>query len=208
MENLKFSVFDIFAYLLPGTVLLAALVVISTPEIKNLADYIEMSREITLGLGIVAIIFSYLLGNVTDNFGSWLYYKIGCKIWGEPYPKVRHPRLSHAQQRALIRQYSLENFSVLQTWKVLKTMSHNLAFAVLFFTVISIIKYVQYRSLDWIIVFCASIISAVVFLNRASVYDKWHYNQMLETVEVLELEKREKLDLSKKKEDSKTPSKK
>jgi hypothetical protein len=196
MENIKFSVFDIFAYLLPGSIVVTALVIFATPNIADISQYIELMKDISLGLGIIAIIVSYIVGNVTDNLGSWLYYKVGCKIWGDPYPKNRHPTLSHAQQRALIREYSPENFSALQTWKVLKTMSHNLSFAVSLIAIISVARFIQFQVAQWLFIAVVSIISAVILLNRANIYDRWHYQQMLETVQVLELEKRAKSDRS------------
>ena len=190
MENIKFSVFDIFAYLLPGSIVLTVIVLLSTPSVDKISQYIEMAKDISLGLGIIAGIISYIIGNVTENLGSWLYYKIGCKIWGDPYPEKRHPNLSHAQQRALVREYSPENFNALQTWKVLKSMSHNLSFAMLLLTIVSVTRSIQYRDIQWIIISIVSIISAIILLNRANVYDRWHYQQLLETVEILQLEKK------------------
>lgn len=190
MEHLKFSLFDTFAYFLPGTIVLSGLVIFVTPEYKTVLAYIEMFYGINIGLAIVLIVVSYVIGNVSDHFGSWLYYKVGCKIWGNPYPQAQHSKLSHAKQRALVRQYSPENFSFLHTWKVLNSMSHNLSFALLLIVTISLVRFVQLESLDWLVLGCISLVSAIVFLYRATVYDKWHYHEMLQTIEVLELEKK------------------
>lgn len=193
MENIKFSVFDIFSYLLPGSVVLLALLIFSTQSIVDVSQYLQMAKDVSLGLGIIFVMISYIIGNATDNFGSWLYYNVGCKIWGEPHPKEQHPTLSHTQQRALIREQSPENFVFIHTWKVLKTMSHNLSFSTLLIAIVSFIRYAQHQNMQWITITVASIIFAVVFLKRASVYDKWHYKELLETVEVLQLEKRASL---------------
>ena len=149
-----------------------------------------MTKDISLGLGVSIIIISYIIGNVTDNFGSWLYYKIGCKIWGSPYPPNPHPHLSRPQQRALVREYSPENFNALRTWKVLKTMSHNLSFAMLLISFTAIVQLLQHPTIQWAMISVVSIIAAIILLNRASNYDKWHYRDMLETVKVLQLEKK------------------
>jgi hypothetical protein len=190
MENLKFSVFDIFAYLLPGAAVLTAIVLFSTPNIADLSKYFEMTKNISLGLGVLVVFISYMIGNVIDTFGSWLYYNVGYKIWGNSYLKNEHPTLSHAKQRALVREYSPENFLFIHTWKVLKRMSHNLSIGMLLLAIASCIKYIQYHVPDWIIISIVSIVSATVFLHRASVYDKWHYKELLETIEVLRLEQR------------------
>ena len=193
MENLKFSIFDIFAYLLPGAVVLAALVLFATPEIGTIAEYINILQNLNLGLGIVAIILAYVSGNVADTFGSWIYYKFGYKVWGEAWPKNKHPRLSLAQQRALVRQYSPENYVYLQTWKTLKTMSHNLSFAFLLILLVSIFRYIRLLSSDWLVVSCVSLISVIILLKRAHTYDKSHFKEMREIIDVLNLEEKAKI---------------
>lgn len=190
MENIKFSVFDIFAYLLPGAVGLGAVVLFSTPQISNIAQYIDMTKDISASLAVIIVVVSYVFGNVLDNLGSFLYYKIGCKIWGSPYPKYKHPTLTHTQQRSLIRMYSIENFNVLQSWKVLKTMSHNLSFALLLLFLAAMYHFLQNSNFQWVLLSVISIVSSVVLLNRANIYDKWHYKEMLEMIDVLRQEKK------------------
>lgn len=92
MENLKFSIFDVFAYLLPGAIVLMAIAILMTPEVKSVIEYVSSLQNINLGSGIVAILVSYLVGNVTDNFGSWLYYKIGSRIWGAAHQPIKVKR--------------------------------------------------------------------------------------------------------------------
>ena len=139
---------------------------------------------------VLIIIVSYILGSVIDNFGSFLYYKVGCKIWGSLYPKVKHPTLTNTQQRALSRMYSIENFNVLQVWKILKTMYHNLSFALLLLFFASGWRFLQNNDFQWLLLSGVTAISSVILLNRANIYDKWHYKEMLEMVEVLKQEKK------------------
>jgi len=72
-----------------------------------------------------------------------------------------------------------------------------LSFAVLLIAIIGVVRFMQYQVVQWIFIAIVSIISAIIPLNRANIYDRWHYQQMLETVEVLELEKRAKPNSSK-----------
>jgi len=190
MENIKFSTFDVFAYFLPGSIILGALVIYLNPNVTTVIGYASILQGITLSLSIVIILISYIIGNVSDNFGSWLHYKVGCKVWGEPYPKSHESELSHAKQRALVRQYSPENFSMLRTWKVLKTMSHNISFSLLLVTTVSFIRFAQHNSLDWLVLGIASLVSGIILLQRATIYDKWHYKEMIEMIEILALEQR------------------
>ena len=192
MENIKFSVFDIFAYLLPGAIVLTAIFLFATPDIADVSQYLEVIEGLSFGAAIIIVFVSYIIGNVIDNPGSWFYYNVGCKIWGGSYLKNQHPTLSHAQQRALIREYSPENFIFIHTWKVLKAMSHNLSLGMFLIAIASFIRFTQYQGMQWIIITIVSIVSATVFLNRANIYDKWHYKELLETIEVLRLEERAK----------------
>jgi hypothetical protein len=189
-ENIKLSVYDLFAYMLPGALCLIAISILFNPSAINIQGLLQSFKAINITTGILVGVFAYVIGHVMDTYGSWLHYSLGCRIWGQPYPKEEHPSLNHSQLRALIRQYSLENYAYLQTWKVLKTMSHNLAFALIVFMVVSLIRLTQFPSFDWLFLSIASLFCWLSLLRRAQVYDTWHYKGLLETVQVLQLEKR------------------
>ena len=86
--------------------------------------------------------------------------------------------------------YSIENFNVLQVWKILKTMYHNLYFALLLMFFDSGWRFLQNNDFQWLLLSGVTAISSVILLNRANIYDKWHYKEMLEMVEVLKQEKK------------------
>jgi uncharacterized membrane protein len=199
MESVKLSVFDIFVYLLPGLVCLTAIYIPFNPSITSLAGLAQSFKNIGLSTAVMALIAAYIVGHVADNQGSWLYYKIGCRVWGQPHPKVGHPSLSRAQQRALVRQYSPENYLYIQTWKLLKNMSHNLSFAFLMVMIVSAIRFAQIWSIDWAFLVIVSLIFMWSFLYRSHVYDTWHYKELLETVNGLRLEDKLIADIESKK---------
>ena len=194
MENLKLSTFDVFAYLLPGLVVLLAATLLFSPNLVRLADLAITFQGINVSSGIIAAIIAYVFGGVIDYLGSHLYYGVGCRIWGMPYSKERHSKLTHAQQRALVLHYSPENYAELQTWKLQKRMSANLSFSLVLVFVVSAIHLGKISTIDWVFLGIVSLFSALVLLKRAYAFDTWHYSQLLGTIQVLHLEKRAEID--------------
>lgn len=125
MENIKFSLFDLFAYAIPGSVGVLAGIILFDSRLVQISDLANIFQDATVGTGLMLLLASYIIGFAIDSPASWIYYKVGCKIWGQPYDR-RGKRFSTTTERTLVRHFSPENNSYLQTWKVLKTMSHNL----------------------------------------------------------------------------------
>ncbi len=197
MKDLKFSIFDIFSYALPGGIVLIAFLFLN-PEINNLAELASKISKINFGLGTVLILASYVVGNAVDSFGSWIYMGIGMKIWGSPSDTNR--KISVGNQRALVRNYSSENHIYIQQWKVIKTMSHNLSFAFLLLGIVAIIKIiikVESRDFDVITLSIISLIFSAIFLHRAHIFDKWHYKDLTNVVNALHLQEKAKVDSEK-----------
>ncbi len=192
MENIKFSIFDLFAYTIPGCVALLAGAIYFNSNISQLSDLGAIFQNAGIGTGLLTIVVAYIIGFAIDTPGSWVYYKIGCRIWGAPYdPRSR--KLSNSTERALVRHFSPENFSYIQLWKVVKTMSHNLSFASILLGITSTVKAFQVQpqyQLEWFSIAIISFIGSVIFLNRSNLFDKWHYRDLTETVNALRLEQR------------------
>jgi len=192
MEQIKFSVFDMFAYIIPGAITVLASLILIEPSIVHLVDLIKPFQNMDLGVAIVAIVVAYVIGFAIDSPGSWLYYSIGCKVFGPPY-KLSGNGLSHSQKRALVRQFSPENHVYIQLWKVIKTMSHNLSLSSLLLAVVSFVQVFRVPApnrTEWVILSIVVFLLSVIFLHRAHVFDTWHYDDLSSTVQVLQLEKK------------------
>jgi hypothetical protein len=192
MDKIKFSLFDIFAYAIPGAVALLAGIIFFDKNLVQLSNFATTFQNATVAISLVALIVSYTIGCAVDTLGSLLYYKIGCRIWGEPYDR-KSKRLSNTIERALVRHFSPENHSYLQTWKIVKTMSHNFSFTFLLLGLTTIIKTFQVplqHQWEWIFLTILSLLISIIFLNRASIFDKWYYRDLTETVQSLHLEQR------------------
>ena len=190
MYTFKFTLYDILSYFLPGAIVLLCFIVLLSPSITSLIDIINILNDIGFTIGVAVVLISYIIGNVIAKFGAFLYYKIGIKLWGSPYPKKESGTLSINKQRALVRHYSKENYSSIRTWKVLKNMSQNISFSFLTMIAIVLNKFIVYKTSDWAFLIIVALISSIVFLNRAHTFDKWYYMQLRDTVDVLQLENR------------------
>lgn len=192
MNNIKFSIFDFFAYLIPGSIILLAFTIIFNPSLTRIADVSNQFKGIDISTGLVAIIVSYVIGFAADSIGSWLYTYIACKFLGSPKLGIEN-KLTFSEQRALVRQFSLENFQFIHNWKVLKTMSHNLSCAFLILMVSVFIKIPQAAAgerFQWFLLTLITLVMSIIFMRRAHVFDTWHYRNLTTTVEALHLEKR------------------
>ena len=199
MKDIKYSIFDLFSYSLPGGVFILSFLLL-IPEVKGLGDLASIISEINIGLGVVLIFVAYILGNAIDTFGSLIYYGIGVKIWKNPKGKNKN----NPPKRALIREFSPENNIYIQQWKVAKTMSHNLSFSFLILSLTSVIKLIINEDLNkptFIYLIIGSIILSIVFLHRAYIFDKWHYNDLTTVTDALHLEKKAQTEAGKAKKE-------
>ncbi len=193
MESFKFSVFDIFSYLLPGLVALLGIVVLSTPTIIGLPDVVQIFQGFDWSTGIAVVVCAYIIGFSLSAPGSWFFQRVAWRLWGNEYHTMGvegSGKISHTKQRVLVRHYSPENFSYLQIWKVVKNMAQNLSISVFFCAVVALFKFVQWRSFAWGSIVIGAAILGVMLLKRAHEYDRWHYRELMKTAEVLQLEQR------------------
>ena len=89
----------------------------------------------------------------------------------------------------LIREKSPKNNEMLQTWKVLKTISHNISFILFIFSLLLILKIVFYKVtsvliLLAIIVFC--IVNSAILMHRAWIFEDWYYNDLIVTAKAFQ----------------------
>lgn len=192
MDNIKFSIFDFFAYLIPGSIILLAFTVIFNPSLTKVVDLGEQFKGIDISTGLVAIVVSYVIGFAADSVGSWLYAYTVCKLLGSPKPDMKDG-LTFSEQRALLRQFSPDNFQAIHNWKVLKTMSHNLSCAFLILTLSIFIKTFQaatVQRVEWLLLTLIALCMSIIFMHRAHIFDAWHYRNLATTVKALHLEEK------------------
>lgn len=199
IDKIQFKLFDIFTYALPGLFILLALIIIFDTSSKNIEDVIlSVGKESNVTIGLLALASSYLMGHANDTIGSFLYKKFE-KIFKKK-PKSKIQDLSNSEKYILLRQFSKINFTYVETWNMLKGMSSNLASASLIFALCCLIKSLMlYPVLDstWIILGIISIVLAIIFLDRATIFRHWANQDLDNSISILDLREM-KLDSKKK----------
>ena len=125
MDSIKFSLFDLFSYALPGMLSVIALFIAILPADKEILFILEYSQELKIGTGILFVFVSYVVGFAIDSPASLYFYYPAVSL----FKKKKNITASYAAEyRILAMHYSPENYKFIQLWKLLKTMSHNLSF--------------------------------------------------------------------------------
>jgi len=128
--------------------------------------------------------------------GSWFYYKVACKIGRNPPKDVpksfKVTRKERLELHMSIRHESPENNQMLQTWKLLKTMSHNLSFVFLCLAFFALVKMyiLEYKNyLEWISVSAFCLLISLNLIYRAKEFDKWFFTDLFNSGIALKLGK-------------------
>lgn len=190
MDKIKFSIFDIFAYLIPGSIIATAFFIFFCPPSISYLDMVSQLQDITLSSGVILAIMSYVIGFGSDSIASFFYYKTVCRILGSPRFTVETD-LNLGEQRALVREFSPANYQFIHNWKVLKTMSHNLSFSFLILLLPIVKGFVQMPiefRLSHFVIGCIIFSMSIIFIHRAHIFDTWHHQDLASIVKALHLE--------------------
>jgi len=196
MDKIRLGLFDIFAYLLPGSFLLFSLVVVFNPEIKELGDMIMPFRNLSLSTGIILILASYILGFALHVPGWWLLQIIGLKIWKRF--KYKTTQLEELKDRSknmvLVRELSKSNARYIELWYALSSMSRTFSLAFVLFSIVSVIKSARPdASGPWILLGAIMLFFSVVLLYRSAQAYSWAVRDLKNAVDQLYLKDRARM---------------
>lgn len=197
MEKIKLSFFDTFAYLIPGVLILTAIVIPFNSEIKSVSNIPTVFKDINTTQILFVLLVGYIIGIVCNFFGHKLY-QIAKWIWRNEVISQKDYKLADTEIHVLIRELSPNNYAYLESWLGLSNMSHNIAVALIFFFVVSIVKMFQLNFvniIDWIVLSIISIISMIIFLKRSIRFNNYYKTDRVAAIEILNLvEKAKKID--------------
>ena len=174
MDKIKLGLFDIFVYILPGSIILISLDLIKNPH-TYFVDYIfNCSKNYTLFQVAILLSVAYLIGFLNQYF-SYEVFKILSKLIWKRRLTGKETSIGKLEDKiVMIRHFSPENFSALYTWLVLRGMCYSLFVAciLLFFTVL--VRAFQSNCLkeqyfDLIVI----LISSILFLRRSITFHEW-----------------------------------
>lgn len=191
MNNLKFGIFDIFTYLIPGGVIGLCLVIGFDNKVCDLQSINQALEKLPsdVSKSIVAIVAAYVLGIICQFFGTVLFY--GIKKYGWKIPDQDFDGLTNAEFHVLLREHSPQNFAYVELYLAQRGMSHNMAFACLLCSALSAYKPIALEcSRDewiWWMGAIGLFIFALIFLDRAKMFHKWYYDDGIAAVKKLNL---------------------
>jgi hypothetical protein len=173
MDKLKYSLFDIFAYFVPGFILLSTLVLANSPI--NMVDHPFLAVEsyaahFNAYLLLFIVILSYCLGFALQLFSDWLLQLLlKIKPFRAAVPKL-YPNVGDSVKYSVVRDGSAENFRYIETWNVVSMFSASMAFVILF---LSIYLASTNAHFQWLQHAGPGILLAAVFFVQARKFYNW-----------------------------------
>ena len=133
MEKLRYSLFDLFAYALPGTLVITSLYVTTLyyDDIPFYSALESMWAGATIYKAIFFILLSYFSGFLMSVIANYLLAL-----------KEKIKPTGNSRKFVVIREHSKENFKYIEQWNVLKNFAATLSLTVL---ILSILYYVTYE---------------------------------------------------------------
>lgn len=191
MDKIKYSAFDFFRYLVPGSVFLFSAWLGFENSIKTVSDIVTHTQGIEWNFLLITALVSYIIGFALDVLKYLLLGKLIARH--NSYDNFKEKELSNSEKQVLVREFSPSNFKYIETWYMLKGMCYNLAVAFIFLGVASIIKGTfnfNYNIWQWILLLVASITFTYLLILRAKVYAKWSAKDLDRTVSTLKLKEK------------------
>ena len=193
MDKIKFGLFDLFRYTIPGLFILFSLTLLASEQIIDLSTlFAAIKQNVNLAIGLGLGIGGYIIGLANDFVGNYINKKIGRKLWKLEQRKNKMPE---DEKHSLVRHHSPENFKYVEVWNVMKGTSANLASATLLFLLVCILKLVANLPNfgTWLVLTVASLFVFMIFLKKANEFDQWSRNEIDNTVNFFVLEKGPKI---------------
>lgn len=168
MQHLKYTLFDLFVYTLPGILLVTgsyALIqhyngVAISPAIESLLSGANIYKA------LLFIALSYCLGFLASVVGNYILWVK--ELCFPPFKKGLRPT-GLSKKFVAIRENAKENFKYVEQWNVLKNFAATLSFTVLLLGVLFFIFF------DWFSIYhlMAGIVAFFLLLQQATVYHRW-----------------------------------
>ena len=205
MDAPKFRLFDLFAHILPGfvVILIVQLIYVDLDiEFKCFTDKaFSYGEDFKIYTFLFLVIISYVVGFIFHFIGK-LYFKFfGKLIWKKQFDKIKtHSYIDDEEKLAIIKHHSEGNFIYIEIWYALRNMSFNLSLAslVLFIVLTLKIEYSLKNGIEWFIFTFSCLLSAIVLLKTSLYYHKLAHNlkyYVINTLKLLNTENKQQINI-------------
>ncbi len=147
-------------------------------------------------IAIFLLFVGFLLGFLIDPLGRKTRYLLGEKIFKSPSRNSDNRNLTDNDRYVILKQFSEGNYSLIETWDMLKGMACNLAVSNIFLIFISLYKAFTNHSnySEWVFFSFLAIIFSLSSLYQSHTFEKYSVLDMNAAIKMLNLEeKAEKL---------------
>lgn len=183
MKAVKYSIFDLFSYAIPGALLLLTYCVsFNLLNFDNIDQNIFLKEKNPILLTIVAILTSYIIGFITNILGGHFYKFIALII---PKTKPKKSSLYNSTKMILLREFSPINFEYIEKWNSMKNMCMNLSIVIILSIFILLIK-TNFVDIRMIII---SLITITLLISKSFQFDRWSIIELDNAIYTLGLEK-------------------
>lgn len=179
MDNFKFGIFDVFSATIPGIPLTILFSFSINKEVFSIEIISESISKLNLGSAIFLLIISYVLGFATQYLSYEIFKFIVTKF------KVCHNRIGTFEvslgkrggELSKLREFSKENYIILNVFMALRAMSYNLFFTLMIFCIGTILLTWFIGEFDYEIWFILifSFLFSILFFRRAISFHEWSH---------------------------------
>lgn len=186
MKNVKITVFDIIAYIIPGIVVIAAFVIAFNHAIKDVEDVLVIIDHLGLAASFIILGLAYVIGFSIFGIGRSFYRMVNSLLWKDFYP-INY-EIKTACKWARIREFSPANFTIINKWAALKGMAQNLTVGLILLTISCITKIRgDEHSFEWILMILVSLTLSIMLLGRARAYKHYRDQDIEATLKIIEI---------------------
>ncbi|MCA0364012.1 MAG: hypothetical protein LCH67_08210 [Bacteroidetes bacterium] len=180
MDNIKYSLFDLFSFLIPGCILVlfVGLVLPYHLECHPNLNFISFAKielkEINSSLIIIFLLVSYSSGYITSGFITILTQRFKKKLFLKKF---------EANKIVKVREHAPQNYAYIDRFNALRLMSWNIALNLFIIQVLILVWYLYFNYIFLTLFINISIIIILVLLGRT--LNNWAVDDCNETFDQL-----------------------
>lgn len=167
MEHLKYGIFDLFVFVIPGVFFLFSGFYVETFDLLHPDLMLRKSfftEAFSLFQGLVFLANAYVAGFVLSSIGN---------IMLKGYERITRQKPGKGEDKTskyvLVRHFSKANLTYIEMWNMLKNLSTTLAASVLILSIYYFFKFEPFAG--WHLT--GGLLLFLFLLNRAAVYHRW-----------------------------------
>lgn len=194
MEKIKLGLFDVFVYMLPGSMVVLCFLLLKLDldiDIEISIDRVFRSVSKFNGYSfILLLVISYVIGFVFHPIGHRYFSFIGKRLWRKRLNIPENIVIKKEYRHLVVRHFSQENFTFAEKWFAYRGLSFNLSLSLLILFFIVIFKMFSFPtfSFDWFIISLMALLFSIILLRRAITFHLWAKGTINGTIEALNLD--------------------